>query len=241
MHHALLYEEALRAVEDLRELEARRAEYISMVSHEIRSPITVIAGIADILQHKRDRLPAEAVDDLIGTLSREGGRLARMVSEVLDLERIDRGGMSVTKNEIDLAILAREAIDDTGEASRVIFERPPTPLVVEADRDKLKQVLINLISNAAKFAPERSPITITLEPADGEIDVGVRDEGPGISDEDKERLFKRFSRLDSTATKPGSGLGLYLSRLIIERHGGRIWVESELGAGTTFHFTLPVS
>lgn len=239
IHNAMLYEEALRAVEELQQLEARRADYISMISHEIRSPITVVAGIGEILQSKRDKLPPTAIDDLIGTLSREGTRLARLVSEVLDLERIDRGGMKIAEAELDLSGLAKEAIADTGESSRMILERPPRPLLVNGDRDKLKQVLINLISNAAKFAPERSPITVTVEDLEDEIRVGVRDEGPGIGPEDKERLFKRFSRLDSTAAKPGSGLGLYLSRLIVERHGGKIWVDSKPGAGTTFYFTVP--
>jgi signal transduction histidine kinase len=142
---------------------------------------------------------------------------------------------------VDLVDLAREAVEDTGESTRVVFNTSFSDAPVIADRDKVKQVLINLLSNSVKFAPEETKITVSVASFDGRYRVGVRDEGPGISATDKERLFKRFSRLDATQTKPGSGLGLYLSRLIVERHGGHIWVESAPGEGTTFYFELPTA
>jgi signal transduction histidine kinase len=239
LYHARVYEDALETVRELKELEERRSEYISMVSHEIRSPMTVIAGTAEILQTKRHRLPDKAVNDLTDSLAREAKRLARLVSEILDLERIDRGGMQLRLEVFDLVALATEAIEDTGEASRMTLATEHDELLVHIDRDKIKQVLINLMSNAAKFAPEGSEITISVKATDRGARVGVQDRGQGISETDQERLFRRFSRLDDTAHKPGTGLGLYLSRLIVERHGGRIWVESELGGGTIFYFELP--
>jgi signal transduction histidine kinase len=241
VHNARMYEDALETVEELQELEQRRADYISMVSHEIRSPMTVVAGIADILGKKRHRMSEENLTELISSLEREARRLARLVSEVLDLERIDRGGMNLVHSAVDLVALIGEAVEDTGESSRIEVRCEPAAAVVQVDRDKIKQVLINLISNAAKFSPDEAQITIGLDHSDGHYQIGVQDRGPGISEEDRQRLFKRFSRLTPTQAKPGSGLGLYLSRLIVERHGGRIWVESEVGAGTTFYFTVPPS
>ncbi len=241
VHNARMYEDALETVEELRELEQRRADYISMVSHEIRSPMTVVAGIADILGKKRHRMSDESLTELIASLEREAKRLARLVSEVLDLERIDRGGMSLVYGAVDLVELIEEAVEDTGESSRIEVHCGPGTAPVQIDRDKVKQVLINLISNAAKFSPDEATITIDLQRIEGAFRIGVQDRGPGISEEDRQRLFKRFSRLSPTQAKPGSGLGLYLSRLIVERHGGQIWVESEVGSGTTFYFTVPPS
>lgn len=239
IYHAYLYEEAMRTVEDLQELERRRADYIAMVSHEIRNPITVVAGIAEILQGKRNNLPDATIQDLLDSLQREANRLARLVSEVLDLERIDKGGMTLVLGPTNMVELARESVTDTGESSRTVVETDGDTQMMEGDRDKLKQVLVNLISNAAKFAPEASPITVTVRRQSAEVVVGVEDRGPGIPTRDQARLFQRFSRLDQTSGKPGSGLGLYLARLIVERHGGRIWVESEPGKGTTFFFAIP--
>jgi signal transduction histidine kinase len=241
VHHALLYEDALEQIRKLQELEERRAEYISMISHEIRSPMTVVAGIADVLQKKRDRLSEESLGDLINSLGREARRLARLVSEILDVERIDRGGMLLTREPLDATDLVHEAVEDTGEAGRIKVDTEVDAAPIDADRDKIKQVLINLLSNAAKFGPEDSPITVTLVQNDGAIVIGVRDEGPGMTTEEKSRLFQRFSRLESTAGKPGTGLGLYLSRLIVERHAGRIWVDSSPGEGTCFRFSLPIT
>ncbi len=241
MHHAQLYEEAVDTVGELRELEQRRADYISMVSHEIRSPITVVAGIADILKRRRSRLDDAGIDELVDSLEREASRLARLVNEVLDLERIDRGGMNLVLKPLDVVDLAQESIEDTGESSRLALASFTDEAPVLGDRDKLKQVFVNLISNALKFAPEETPVTVSISIEDEIVRIGVRDEGPGIAEEDKELLFKRFSRLDPTLTKPGSGLGLYLSRLIVDRHGGKIWAESQVGEGATFYFTLPVS
>jgi len=140
---------------------------------------------------------------------------------------------------IDLNTLVKEAIADAGEASRVTLHVESGELDLRIDRDKIKQVLLNLISNSAKFAPEGTIITVRLIPEPMSVVIKVEDQGPGIPPEKMEQLFQRFSRLEGTKQKPGSGLGLYLSRLIIERHGGVIWADSEPGDGATFAFRLP--
>jgi signal transduction histidine kinase len=239
LHHAHLYNEAVQTADELRDLDQTRSDFVSMVSHEIRSPMTVVAGIADVLRKRRSRLSEEAIEELTETLSREARRLAKLVSEVLDLEAIDRGGMDLELQTVDLGALAKEAIADAGEAARVTLEIDPGDLQLRVDRDKIKQVLLNLISNSAKFAPEGTPITVRLLPEEMTVVIEVEDRGPGIPPEKMEQLFQRFSRLEGTKQKPGSGLGLYLSRLIVERHGGVIWADSEPGSGATFALRLP--
>jgi signal transduction histidine kinase len=238
LHHAHLYNEAVQTADELRDLDQTRSDYVSMVSHEIRSPMTVVAGIADVLRKRRARLSEESIEELTETLSREARRLAKLVSEVLDLEAIDRGGMDLEVYAVDLGTLVKEAIADTGEASRVTLDLESGDLQLRIDRDKIKQVLLNLISNAAKFAPEATPITVRLLPEPMSIVIRVEDRGPGIPPDKMEQLFQRFSRLEGTKQKPGSGLGLYLSRLIVERHGGVIWADSD-PEGATFAFRLP--
>jgi signal transduction histidine kinase len=147
--------------------------------------------------------------------------------------------MDLELQTVDLGALAKEAIADAGEAARVTLEIDPGDLQLRVDRDKIKQVLLNLISNSAKFAPEGTPITVRLLPEEMTVVIEVEDRGPGIPPEKMEQLFQRFSRLEGTKQKPGSGLGLYLSRLIVERHGGVIWADSEPGSGATFALRLP--
>jgi signal transduction histidine kinase len=240
LNHASRFGEAVETAERLRHLDEMRSDFVAMVSHELRSPMTVVAGIADILKKRASALSPEQRNELIDTLGREARRLTRLVSEVLDLEAIDQGGMELQLGFIDLAELAREAVTDAGVADRTDLSVGRGNAVCEADGDRVKQVLLNLISNAAKFSGEGKPIIVTVAPESEGVCLTVQDEGPGISEEDIGKLFQRFARLDTgDQRKPGSGLGLYLSRSIIEAHRGDIWVESDVGKGTKFSFKLP--
>jgi signal transduction histidine kinase len=240
IHHAKLYEEAVQTAERLRELDEMRSDFISMVSHELRSPMTVVAGIADILAKRRHKLSDERQSELIGTLGREARRLTRLVSEVLDLEAIDQGQMELHPSDADLAALGAESIADAGEAHRTKLIVEPGNATVFGDYDKIKQVLLNLISNAAKFSNEDAAIAVTIAPDKDFVTISVTDEGPGIPEEHRPRLFQRFSRVVATGQrKPGSGLGLYLARIIVEGHNGTIWCDSIVDVGTTFSFRLP--
>ena len=240
LHHARLYDDALAAAEQLRALDRMRSEFVSVVSHELRSPMTVVAGIADILEKRHDDLGLDARSELIETLGREARRLTRLVSDVLDLESSERGVGQLRVESVDLVELAREAVADAGEADRTKLVAEAGDATVRADHDRIKQVLLNLLSNAAKFSGESAPITVAVAPGDDDVRVSVADEGPGIRGEDHHLLFERFSRLQSTAHRhPGSGIGLYLCRTIVERHGGAIWLDSDEGRGATFSFTLP--
>ncbi len=240
IQHANEYADALETAEKLRELDRMRTDFVSMVSHELRSPMTVVAGIAEILDKREDRLTEAQRREFIDTLGREARRLARLVSEALDLESIDRGRLVLQLAPVDVGELAQESISDGGVADRTETTIEDGDLVIDADRDRVKQVLLNLLSNAAKFSEEDSPITVIVRPQGASILVAVRDRGPGIKPEDRDRLFQRFTRLVATSgAKPGSGLGLYLSKKIVEQHRGDMWVESEPGQGATFWFRLP--
>lgn len=240
LNHARRFAEAVETAERLRHLDEMRSDFVAMVSHELRSPMTVVAGIADILKKRQSALSLEQRDELIDTLGREARRLTRLVSEVLDLEAIDQDGMELQLGKVDLATLAREAVTDAGAADRTDLKVGRGDAVCIADGDRVKQVLLNLISNAAKFSGEDKPISVTVTPERAGVCVSVKDEGPGISDADKERLFQRFTRLDTGPDrKPGSGLGLYLSHSIVKAHHGEIWIDSEPGKGATFSFRLP--
>ncbi|MQB01111.1 MAG: GAF domain-containing protein [Actinobacteria bacterium] len=237
--HARRYRQAVQTAEKLRELDQMRSDFVSMVSHELRSPMTVVAGIADILENRADRLAPEQSKELILTLGREARRLRRLVSEVLDLEAIDQGRMELHRSTVDLVGLVREAVADAVEPHRTKVETKLEGAIISVDPDRVKQVLLNLISNAAKFSEPDRPIRVTIDTQDDGFQLSVIDEGQGIADDHLGRLFQRFTRLDVEKRVAGSGLGLYLSKRIVEQHGGRIWVDSELGAGSTFTFTLP--
>jgi signal transduction histidine kinase len=237
--HARRYREAVQTAEKLRELDQMRSDFVSMVSHELRSPMTVVAGIADILENRADRLSPEQSKELILTLGREARRLRRLVSEVLDLEAIDQGRMELHRASVDLVSLVRESVADAVEPHRTKVETVLEGAMVSVDPDRIKQVLLNLISNAAKFSEPDRGIRVTMDTADDGFKVSVIDHGEGIPEDQLGRLFQRFTRLDVEKRIPGSGLGLYLSKQIVEQHGGRIGVESKLGEGSTFTFTLP--
>jgi signal transduction histidine kinase len=240
LHHAALSARAMETAETLKQLDELRSDFVAMVSHELRSPMTVVAGIAHILQWRRDQLSRTETDELLNSLERESGRLARLVSEFLDMEAIDQGQITLRKTVVDLVDLSCEAMIDAGYAQRTEIVGPVGDSVVSLDRDRIKQVLLNLITNAAKFSADGSPILVGVEPDDQEVVVSVTDRGPGIQPDEMNLLFERFSRLSTTVRRtPGSGIGLYVSRMIIELHGGRIWAESKPGEGATFSFALP--
>lgn len=239
IHHAQLYSQAVETAEELAKLDELRRDFVSMVSHELRSPMTVVAGIADVLRKRSAELSDPDREELIETLSRESRRLSRLVSDVLDLEVIDQGGLEVELREFDIAELAQESIRDAGQAERTRLQVEEGETTIRADRDRVKQVLLNLISNAAKYSPPTQTISVDVLPEEDTVLVSVTDRGPGMDEQQLARLFKRFSRVDTKSGQPGSGLGLYLSKTMIEKHGGQIWVESTPGVGSTFSFRIP--
>ncbi len=235
-----------RDITPIRLLEQAREEFISLVAHDLRSPLTVIKGFAALLE----RMPPEehgrpkerkAVESIMSSAR----RLETMVADLLDASRIESDRLSLAKEPVDLPKLMKEVVERTEELTRghpvrVGIQDPVPP--VRADPVRLEQVLVNLLSNAAKYSFPGSPILVEIQPQPEEVLVSVTNQGEGISPEDRDKVFTRFYRTKAAAQQklPGLGLGLYISKGLIEAHGGKIWVDSEVGKTTIFRFVLPV-
>src|SRR5438552_18826501 len=223
--------------------------FLSNISHELRTPLNSIIGFTDLLLTQD--LGAALSDqqrDFLETVARNGRQLLELINELLDLQRIAAGRMELKREAVDLAGLLSEAAGNVHAQLQqhrhtLDITAPPENLRVLADRGRVRQVLLNLLSNAIKFTPDGGRITVGAGPVNGgsEVRIAVTDTGIGIAVEDQPKLFQEFSQLDASASRKyeGTGLGLALSRRLIELRGGTIGVESEIGKGSTFWFTLP--
>jgi signal transduction histidine kinase len=224
-------------------------DFLSIVSHELRTPLTSIQGYSQLLEARlrSDRSGESKEMAHLRVIRSQVGRMRRLVDDLLDVSRIDRrGGVSVEPADFDLADAVREAANRTARehTDRHIAVVAPESLAVHADRDRLDQVLTNLLENAVKYSPDGGPIRVTAEGRGGEVEVRIADTGVGIPAEHRENVFERFYQADGDAGRHrfgGLGLGLYISRAIIDAHGGRIWAaaNSEDGAGSVFGFRIP--
>jgi signal transduction histidine kinase len=230
----------------LQELDRLKDEFVSNVSHELRTPLTSIRSFSEILLDDPDIDPADR-QEFLGIIVRESERLTRLITDMLDLARMEAGEARWQFAPVDLAALLRDAAAATGQLFRdrqVTLELALAPGLppVQADADRIAQVAINLLSNAVKFSPEGSGrVRLALrEAAEGQV-VEVSDNGPGIAPEDQAAIFERFRQAGDTMTsKPsGTGLGLAICRTIMQRHGGTLAVHSVPGEGATFRATLP--
>ncbi|MBF0294889.1 MAG: histidine kinase [Magnetococcales bacterium] len=234
------------ANEQLRELDRMKDEFISTVSHELRTPLTSIRAFSEILRDNEDMDLVER-RNFTDIIVKEAERLSRLVNQILDLAKIDAGRMEWHEVEVDLPLLAREAIDATrqlfdNKAVRLINKVPEISCRRMADRDKIMQVIINLLSNAVKFcSPGTGEVCIEWRETGEGVGLAVVDNGPGIPEGELEKVFDKFHQVNQGGMEwpLGSGLGLTISQRIIERHQGRIWVESTAGEGSAFIFTLP--
>jgi len=224
-------------------------QFLSNISHELRTPLNSIIGFTDLLL-TQDLGPAlsEQQRDFLETVARNGRQLLELINELLDLQRIAAGRMELKPEAVELAGLLAEAAGSVHAQAQqhrhaLVVTPPPGNLRVHADRGRVRQVLLNLLSNAIKFTPDGGRITLAAAPVNGDAEarIAVTDTGIGIAPEDQPKLFQEFSQLDASASRKyeGTGLGLALSRRLIELHGGAIGVESEMGKGSTFWFTLP--
>ena len=228
-----------------RELDQLKSDLIAFVSHELRTPLTSVKGYAQtLLASDADELRQSAEEFLSGIIS-ESERLLRLVNGFLDISAIDSGhGVELVRETFDAGEMAEEALRIArANATRCSFEtrREDDPATLFADRDKVLQVLINLLSNADKYSPNGGVVRVRLTRADGSLRFEVSDRGMGISAEAAKDLFTPFYRVRSTgqSTIDGAGLGLYLCRQLVEAHGGQIGVESQEGEGSAFWFTIP--
>lgn len=233
----------LRDVTDLRRLERLRRELTANVSHELRTPLTSIKGFAETLLSGAMRDEATC-RHFLEIIDKESDRLVKLVDDLLDLSRLEGKRISLELGQVDVGELVTETVARLRPlaGTRDFQLRPATPEVIAlADRDRLAQVLTNLLDNAIKFTPNGGCIAVGWRAANGEVEISVTDSGQGIADADLPHVFERFYKADrARASVPGgSGLGLAITRHIVEAHGGRIRVASTPGAGTTFTFTIP--
>jgi GAF domain-containing protein len=241
-----------REIEDKsRQIEAanrHKSEFLANMSHELRTPLNAIIGFSEVLQEKLfgelNEKQAEYTEDILSS----GQHLLSLINEILDLSKVEAGRMELELGKFDLPL----AIDNARTFVRERATKHGITLDVDVDERlgefvgderKIKQILLNLLSNAVKFTPEGGRIGIHARQADGAVEISVTDTGVGIAPEDQARIFEEFRQVggDYAQKKEGTGLGLTLAKKFVELHGGRIWVESEVGKGSTFTFTLPMN
>lgn len=239
------YEAERSTVEELRRLSALRADFVSLVSHELRSPMAAVIGSARTLQQRWRSLTPEQRESFLALIADETNRLAGLIGDVLDTSRIEAGTFTYTFGEVDVADLVRESVAAAELAQdevRVAAQTTDPLPAIRGDRERLRQVLMNLIENAVKFTSAGGEVAVAAYPAGGEVRIEVTDQGPGISSDHVKLIFEKFGRVTTPGkVRPGSGLGLFIARSITEAHGGHIDVHSQPGGGATFTVVLPTN
>jgi signal transduction histidine kinase len=238
------YEAERATVEELRRLSSLRADFVSLVSHELRSPMAAVIGSARTLQQRWRELRPDQREAFLAVIGDETSRLAALVGDVLDTSRIEAGTFAYHfADDVDLGAVVRDSVaaaeigqDEVRLTSQVSASLP----AVRGDAERLRQLIDNLISNAVKYSESGGEVVIEARADDGHVVVRVRDTGPGIAPELHDQIFEKFGRAAGSA-KPGTGLGLFLSRSFAEAHGGSLAVDSRPGEGAIFTLLLPVS
>ncbi len=237
----------LEDVSELRRLQRIRAEFIDNLSHELRTPLTTISLLAETAGHDAESA-SPRLRDRIAKIEVETGHLIQMVNELLDLSKIESGTAALLLDDVDMVGVAQATTERLRpfaerQGLRLALELPDHVTPVRGDEDRLGQVLVNLLHNAVKFSPNGGEIVVGVREDDGEVVVWVRDPGIGVPRADIARIFERFYKVDRARVRGrgGTGLGLSIARHVVEMHGGRIWVESEEGEGSTFSFAVPVA
>ena len=235
----------------LRELAEMREEFLALTTHDLRSPLTVISGVISFFTSGRLGELSPEQKNMVRMMERNTQNLIELVNDLLDAAKLESGSLQLELSDVDLRGLINEVCEPFEQLARekglvLTQERAPAdlPLCVRADRPKLRRVVVNLLSNALKFTPKGGRVSVRLEPAgEHEARIAVADTGVGIAPEDLPLLFDKYEQARHRATRgeKGTGLGLYITRQLVELHGGTIRVESEVGRGSTFSFTVPVA
>lgn len=234
----------------LTELDKMKDEFLSLASHELRTPMTAIKGYVWMVQNGKAGVITDTTRNYLDIVYKSTERLIHLVNDMLDISRIESGKVQLHPEPVNIPDIinqvknefSAQARDKQMSLSASVIDSLPQ---ISADKDKITQVLENLVGNAMKYTPEGGKITLSAIPKDSTVEISVTDTGKGISAEDLPKLFTKFTRLGgeslTTFSQPGTGLGLYLAKQYIELHHGKIWAASTLGSGSTFTFSLPVS
>jgi signal transduction histidine kinase len=245
--NARTFEREHALVTELQALDTYKSQLIATVSHELKSPLTTVAGHLEMLESDTEGIGEEARPSL-AAIGRASQRMSRVIEDLLLLRKIGESQKPLGQESVDLVELVREAVAMTTllmESKDLVVEVvvPEHPVLALGEREELDKVVLNVVSNAVKYTPERRRVRISLESATDVVVLRVADEGLGISEEDQARLFTEFFRSTNpeAVAQPGTGLGLAIVKRIIERHRGQVEVESTLGEGSTFTVTLPIA
>lgn len=227
---------------------AARQEFVGVVSHELKTPVAVIRAYTDVLLRRAERAGDSANADVLKRVEEQAERMLHMIEQVLDLQRLEAGLMTLETSRFDLTALARRVAEELGSLTgqHEIAVEAPEPVIVVADRRRIEEVLQNLLQNAIRYSPNGGQIRVSVRPEGEDADraiVTVADQGVGISPEEQPHVFERFyqGRNRLYQGHVGLGLGLYISRELLRQHGGDVWLESQPGVGSKFHFSLPVA
>ncbi len=237
---------AFRDISAERVVEQMKSDFVSMVSHELRTPLTSIYGFAETLMREDVLFGEEQRATFLGYIASESERLTHIVNLLLNVARLDTGDLTVQLAPLDVRGVVAEAVAAAEQGPRTaghrfVVDLPEGPLDAQADHEKLRQILVNLLENAVKYSPGGGKVTIAARRRNDVVEVSVSDEGVGISEEDQRRVFTKFYRGDGEAQSPGgTGLGLFIAQGLVSAMGGRIWVDSREGEGSTFSFELPL-
>jgi len=239
-----MLEDLTTAKERAEEADRLKTAFLATVSHELRTPLASIKGFASTLLADDVTWEPEFQRDFMETIDREADRLTELIGQLLDMSRLESGTLRIDRLLCHLADVLAQADEQLAVLAAnhvLVMDVAPHLPRLNVDSSRISNVLTNLVSNAAKFAPSGTRITVTAQAGDGQVVVSVADEGPGIALEHQAHVFERFYRVDNALTRssPGTGLGLAICKGLVEAHGGNMWVESEPGRGATFYFSLP--
>jgi signal transduction histidine kinase len=234
-----------RVYAELEEASRHKSEFLANMSHELRTPLNAIIGFSQVLREEMVGSVNEKQAEYLDDITSSGHHLLSLINDVLDLSKVEAGQIELDVRPFSLrealergVVMVRERATEDGV--RVAFDADPAIDVVSGDERRIKQVIFNLLSNAVKFTPAGGEVDVSATRVNGEVRVSVADTGPGIAPEDRDRIFEEFQQTEAgVGHHEGTGLGLALSKQFVELHGGRIWLDSELGHGSTFTFALP--
>jgi signal transduction histidine kinase len=238
-------DELQRVYQELETASRHKSDFLATMSHELRTPLNAIIGFSEVLHEQMfgelNERQLAYVEDVLAA----GKHLLSLINDVLDLAKIEAGEMELELSEVEIPEVLRSAVSMHSErASRggveLSLATEPDEITISADGRRVRQVVFNLLSNAVKFTPAEGSVDVSARLDNGHVEIAVADTGPGIAPEELETIFEEFKQATDAKRAEGTGLGLPLSQKLVELHGGRLWVESEVDRGSTFRFTLPV-
>jgi signal transduction histidine kinase len=234
-----------RAYSELETASRHKSDFLATMSHELRTPLNAIIGFSEVLHEQMFGELNERQLSYVRDVLEAGKHLLSLINDVLDLAKIEAGRMELELSELAVPELLRGAVSMQSERAgrggvELALSTEPEEITIVADARRVRQIVFNLLSNAVKFTPADGRVDVSARLDDGHVEIAVADTGPGIAPGELERIFEEFEQAADGKQAEGTGLGLPLSRRLVELHGGRLWVESEVGRGSTFRFTLPI-